>query len=335
MQAHVRHSVKNGAFVNKSLSVGMFCEPLHGQELAHETQGQTHVVRRLRLDDLNELMTLSGEVSFAEIDQVHILTPWQHAPLVMNNVNLLRHLSAEVIVLAFDPQVGQNLASRQEFGRSLQSSRISICAVEPPISGWNLWLKRKEDIAIAAVVLTLLLPLLLAVALMIKYDSEGPVFFRQRRVGLNGSIFEILKFRTMYMHQTDPDATRQTGKGDPRVTRIGRFLRRTSLDELPQFINVLQGTMSIVGPRPHALQTKTEGKSLEELVEHYAARHRVKPGITGLAQVHGLRGELDKVEKLRRRVDYDIEYIDKWSIWLDLKIILKTLPLVFYDKSAY
>ena len=204
----------------------------------------------------------------------------------------------------------------------------------PPITGWKLWLKRNEDIAVAALVLTLLSPVLLLAALMIRLDSDGPILFRQRRVGFNGSIFEILKFRTMYFHHTDPDAACQTAKGDPRVTRVGRVLRRTSLDELPQLINVLQGTMSIVGPRPHALQTKTEGKSLEELVEHYAARHRVKPGITGLAQVHGLRGELDNVEKLRRRLNYDIEYIDKWSIWVDLKILLKTLPLVFYDDSA-
>ena len=188
---------------------------------------------------------------------------------------------------------------------------------------------------IAALVLALISPMLLFVALLIRLDSKGPIFFRQRRVGFNGSIFEILKFRTMYVDQTDHDAVRQTGRGDARVTRVGRVLRRTSLDELPQFINVLQGSMSIVGPRPHALQTRAEGKSLDELVEHYAARHRVKPGITGLAQVNGLRGELDSAEKLRRRVDYDIEYIDRWTIWLDIEILLKTVPLVFYDKSAY
>jgi len=280
-------------------------------------------------------MALSDEIASAEIDQVQILTPWQHAPVVMKNVNLLRHLSAEVIVLAYDPQVAQNLAGDEAGRGGARGCYISLRAVEPPITGWNLWLKRKEDVVIAALVLFLISPLLLLVALLIRLDSKGPVFFRQRRVGFNGSLFEILKFRTMYVDRTDHDAVRQTGRGDSRVTRVGRVLRRTSLDELPQFINVLQGSMSIVGPRPHALQTRAEGKSLDELVEHYAARHRVKPGITGLAQVNGLRGELDSAAKLRRRVDYDIEYIDRWSIWLDIEILLKTVPLVFYDKYAY
>ncbi len=334
-QAHLRRSLERGAFVNKCLSVGMFCCPLLVSELAQVTQEITRVVQGPRLDDLRELMALSDEIASAEIDQVQILTPWQRAPVVMKNVNLLRHLSAEVIVLAYDPQVVQNLAGDDAARGGSQGCYISLRAVEPPITGWNLWLKRKEDIVIAALVLFLISPILLLVALLIRLDSKGPVFFRQRRVGFNGSIFEILKFRTMYVDQTDHDAVRQTGRGDARVTRVGRVLRRTSLDELPQFINVLQGSMSIVGPRPHALQTRTEGKSLDELVEHYAARHRVKPGITGLAQVNGLRGELDSAEKLRRRVDYDIEYIDRWSIWLDIEILLKTVPLVFYDKYAY
>jgi len=313
----------------------MFCDPLLASEFAQTTLETTRVVQGPRLDDLKDLMALSDEIASAEIDQVQILTPWQRAPIVMKNANLLRHLSTEVIVLAFDPQIIQNLAADEGVRESSRGGYVSVRAVEPAIAGWDLWLKRKEDIIISALVLVLLSPLLLVVALMIRLDSDGPIFFRQRRVGFNGSIFEILKFRTMYAHQSDHDAVRQTGRGDARVTRVGRVLRRTSLDELPQFINVLQGTMSIVGPRPHALQTKTQGKSLDELVEHYAARHRVKPGITGLAQVNGLRGELDSVEKLRRRVDYDIEYIDRWSIWLDLQILLKTVPLVLYDKYAY
>ena len=313
----------------------MFRDPLLASELAQVTQEMTCVLQGPRLDDLKELMALSDEIASAEIDQVQILTPWEHAPVVMQNVNILRHLSAEVVVLAYDPQVVQNLAGDEAGLGGSRGCYIALRAVEPPITGWNLWLKRKEDIVIAALVLFLISPLLLLVALLIRLDSKGPVFFRQRRVGFNGSLFEILKFRTMYVDQTDHDAVRQTGRGDSRVTRVGRVLRRTSLDELPQFINVLQGSMSIVGPRPHALQTRAEGKSLDELVEHYAARHRVKPGITGLAQVNGLRGELDSAEKLRRRVDYDIEYIDRWSIWLDIEILLKTVPLVFYDKYAY
>lgn len=139
----------------------------------------------------------------------------------------------------------------------------------------------------------------------------------------------------MYADMTDHHAETQTSRDDPRVTCIGRVIRRLSIDELPQLINVFQGSMSIVGPRPHALATKAEGRNLEELVDYYAVRHRVKPGMTGWAQVHGLRGELDSVEKLQKRVDYDIEYIDLWTIWLDIKIILKTVALVFRDTSAY
>lgn len=127
----------------------------------------------------------------------------------------------------------------------------------------------------------------------------------------------------------------ETSRHDPRVTNVGRIIRRTSIDELPQLINVIQGTMSLIGPRPHALATKAEGRELNELVDYYAVRHRVKPGLTGWAQIHGLRGELDSIEKLQKRVDYDIEYIDRWSIWLDIMIIFKTILLLFHDSSAY
>jgi exopolysaccharide biosynthesis polyprenyl glycosylphosphotransferase len=212
---------------------------------------------------------------------------------------------------------------------------LSLYAVERPIRGWDVWLKRKEDLAIAIAALTLFAPLMLVIAILIKLESPGPVFFRQKRAGFNGSVFEVFKFRSMFHHFADAGAERQTGRNDSRVTRVGRFIRRTSLDELPQLFNVLQGTMSIVGPRPHALQTQTEGQDLDKLVDYYASRHRVKPGITGLAQVKGLRGELDRIHKLQRRVDCDIYYIDNWSLWLDLKIVLKTILLVFYDKHAY
>ena len=139
----------------------------------------------------------------------------------------------------------------------------------------------------------------------------------------------------MFVEDADHHAEVQTSRSDPRVTRVGRFIRRTSLDELPQIFNVLMGTMSIVGPRPHALHTRAEGRNLEELVDYYAVRHRVRPGMTGLAQVNGLRGELDSTEKLQKRVDFDIKYIDNWTIWLDIKIIFKTMMLVFGDSTAY
>jgi polysaccharide biosynthesis protein PslA len=176
---------------------------------------------------------------------------------------------------------------------------------------------------------------MLLIALALKIESPGPVIFRQMRAGFNGSVFEIWKFRSMYTSQTDQEARRQTSKDDPRVTPVGRFIRATSFDELPQFFNVLQGTMSVVGPRPHALKTSTGGKLLEEVVDKYAFRHRVKPGLTGWAQVNGLRGELDSADKLKRRVTFDLQYIDNWSLGFDLKIVLRTVLKLFYDPSAY
>jgi exopolysaccharide biosynthesis polyprenyl glycosylphosphotransferase len=201
--------------------------------------------------------------------------------------------------------------------------------------GWSLWFKRAEDLTIAVLALLVLSPALALIALAIRIDSPGPIFFRQVRIGFNGRTFRLRKFRSMFVEMTDHHAQTQTRKGDPRVTCVGRFIRSTSLDELPQLLNVIEGSMSIVGPRPHALATQTGGRNIDELVDCYAVRHRVKPGITGWAQIQGFRGELDNVEKLRNRVDYDLAYIDKWTIWLDLEIIFRTIKLIFNDKRAY
>ncbi|ARN82513.1 exopolysaccharide biosynthesis polyprenyl glycosylphosphotransferase [Methylocystis bryophila] len=196
-------------------------------------------------------------------------------------------------------------------------------------------LKRVEDIVIATVALVLLAPLMALVALAIQIETPGPIFFRQTRTGLGGRTFEVWKFRSMYHELSDWRGAAQTRRDDPRVTRIGRFIRRTSIDELPQLFNVLEGTMSIVGPRPHALSTKIDGQNLEEIVDYYAARHYTKPGMTGLAQINGFRGELDTIEKLRKRVELDLRYINDGSLWLDLEIILKTAFLCVYDEKAY
>jgi putative colanic acid biosysnthesis UDP-glucose lipid carrier transferase len=170
----------------------------------------------------------------------------------------------------------------------------------------------------------------------VRLTSPGPAFYRRRRHGLNGAAIEVLKFRTMRADACDEGAAgapfRQARRGDPRVTPLGRLLRRTSLDELPQFINVLRGEMSVVGPRPHAL---AHGEAMAPLVDAYVARHRVKPGITGWAQVNGLRGETDTLEKMERRLEHDLHYIENWSLSLDLRIILRTLLVGFRDPNAY
>ena len=200
------------------------------------------------------------------------------------------------------------------------------------LSGWNRIFKGLEDRLLAAVGLILLSPLLLLVALAIRLDSKGPVLFKQRRLGFNNDEFMVLKFRSMTVTEDDPAAITQAMRADPRVTRVGRFLRRTSLDELPQLINVLRGEMSLVGPRPHAMAHNSQ---YAEIIDQYLGRHRVKPGITGWAQVNGLRGETDTLDKMRKRVEYDLHYIDNWSLWFDLRILLLTPFVGFVNKNAY
>jgi putative colanic acid biosynthesis UDP-glucose lipid carrier transferase len=202
---------------------------------------------------------------------------------------------------------------------------------ERPMSGWNQVLKRIEDLVLAPILLLLTLPMSLAIAVLIRLDSPGPILFRQRRFGFNNNEFTVYKFRTM-RHAPEDAHVPQARRTDERVTRIGAFLRRTSLDELPQLLNVLRGEMSLVGPRPHAV---AHNRHFAEIIDDYLGRHRVKPGITGWAQVNGLRGETRTEEQMRLRVQHDLHYIDNWSLWLDLKILLLTIFVGFVHENAY
>jgi putative colanic acid biosysnthesis UDP-glucose lipid carrier transferase len=202
---------------------------------------------------------------------------------------------------------------------------------ETPLTGTRLLLKAVEDRVLALFILLLISPLLLLIALAVKLDSPGPVFFRQARKGWSGKIFHIWKFRSMVVHQPEAGLVQQAIRNDPRITRIGAFLRKSSLDELPQLFNVLKGEMSLVGPRPHAVQHDEE---YSKRIDAYFARHNIKPGITGLAQVRGLRGETSEIERMRERIEADIEYINNWSLWLDLTILLRTLGALT-GKNAY
>ncbi|RUT32553.1 undecaprenyl-phosphate glucose phosphotransferase [Arsenicitalea aurantiaca] len=205
-----------------------------------------------------------------------------------------------------------------------------------PISDWNLVFKWLFDKSVAIGALVLLSPVMVATAIAIKLESPGPVFFRQKRHGFNNELIEIFKFRSMYTDRTDAGAARLVTRDDPRVTRVGRFIRKTSIDELPQLFNVLKGELSIVGPRPHALQAKADNILYYEAVEGYFARHRVKPGITGWAQIHGWRGETDTVEKIMQRVNHDLYYIENWSLLLDLQILVMTpVSLLSRSENAY
>lgn len=205
-----------------------------------------------------------------------------------------------------------------------------------PISDWNLVFKWVFDKVVALLALILLSPIMIATAIAIKLESPGPVFFRQNRHGFNNELIKIYKFRSMRTDMLDASAAKLVTKGDPRVTRVGRIIRKSSIDELPQLFNVLKGELSIVGPRPHALQAKADNKLYYEAVEGYFARHRVKPGMTGWAQVNGWRGETDTIDKIMQRVNHDLYYIEHWSLLLDLYIVVLTpVSLVSKNENAY
>jgi len=206
---------------------------------------------------------------------------------------------------------------------------LAIC--ETPFSGMNGVTKRFSDIVFSALLILLLWPVMLAIASVVKLSSPGPVIFKQRRYGLYGERIRVYKFRTMTVCE-DRDQVTQARRDDPRVTKFGSFLRRTSLDELPQLFNVLFGSMSLVGPRPHAV---THNEEYRKLIDGYMLRHKVRPGITGWAQVNGFRGETETLDKMKRRVEFDLHYLRNWSLALDITILLRTARLVVRDGNAY
>jgi Undecaprenyl-phosphate glucose phosphotransferase len=275
------------------------------------------------LPHLGPFEVLQALIRRGEVDQVILALPWSAEARVAALVRRLSDYPVEVC-LAPDlctyrvPQAGPSLK-----------------LLHRPLDGWRGLAKRAEDVLLALGALAVAAVPMLLIALAVRLDSPGPVLFRQRRTGFNNRDFYVLKFRTMFTDQTDHEARVQVSEGDPRVTPVGAILRRASLDELPQLLNVLRGEMSFVGPRPHAPGTRAAGRPFEEVAERYAARHRVKPGLTGLAQVRGWRGPTETEEKLLRRVEADLEYIETWSLWLDALIILRTLVAVARMRNAY
>jgi Undecaprenyl-phosphate glucose phosphotransferase len=206
---------------------------------------------------------------------------------------------------------------------------------DKPITDWDYLVKRAFDLVIASLALVVLSPLMAAVALAIRLESPGPVLFRQKRYGFNNNVIEVCKYRSMYHRFADPEAKNVVTRNDPRVTAVGRFIRRTSLDELPQLFNVIRGDLSLVGPRPHAVNAHHADRMFEEVVDGYFARHRVKPGVTGWAQINGLRGEIDSPDKIRRRVEHDLYYIENWSVLFDLHVLLVTPFRLLNTENAY
>jgi putative colanic acid biosynthesis UDP-glucose lipid carrier transferase len=260
------------------------------------------------------------------IDVIFVALPVSHLGRVKQLLEDLRDTTVSIYyvptIFAFDSIQG---GTSELLGVPL----IALC--ETPFHGYRGVSKRLTDIVVATITLAVAAPLMLLIALLVKFSSRGPAIFKQRRYGLDGREITVYKFRSMTVTE-DSGPIRQATKDDARVTTIGRFLRRTSLDELPQLINVLQGRMSLVGPRPHAV---AHNELYRKLIKGYMVRHKVPPGITGLAQVHGLRGETSTIEQMEARVQYDLEYLRNWSVMLDLKILLKTLTIVARGRNAY
>ena len=275
---------------------------------------------------LGGLKSLAGYIRDHAIREVYITLPLGSQPRI---VELLEDVQGTTASLFFVPDV---------FGISIIQGRLQdmngvpvVGILETPFTGTNELVKRVSDIVLATLILIGISPILLLIAIGVKLSSPGPVIFRQRRNGLDGGEITVYKFRSMISQDNGP-VVRQATKQDPRITRFGAFIRRTSLDELPQFINVIQGRMSIVGPRPHAV---AHNELYRQLIKAYMVRHKVKPGITGWAQVNGHRGETETIEKMQARVEYDLEYLRNWSLALDLQIIVRTVRLMLFDRHAY
>lgn len=263
-------------------------------------------------------------------DLVVVALPPQESETAVGVVRMLAGSVCDVSVL-FDMQPTQPAGTRLEH----LGGGFHLVVAPHALSGWQAIQKSVLDTVLGTLLLIIALPALAIVALAIRLDSEGPVLFRQERCGRNHQKFQILKFRTMYKTCEDQHAERQATRHDDRVTRVGRWLRRTSLDELPQLINVLRGEMSLVGPRPHALGTRAGQRRLEDIVDNYGMRHCVKPGITGLAQVKGCRGALYFDQQVIQRVAYDLQYIEQWSLGLDLKLLCQTIVTCLRSRNAY
>ncbi len=276
-----------------------------------------------RLGTLDELPRF---VAAERIDAIYISLPMAAQPRI---VQLLDALGDTTVSIHFVPDIFLTELVQGRFDSVGNIPIVTVC--ESPFSGTNGIVKRVSDVILATLILILIAPLMALIALAVKLTSPGPVIFRQRRYGLNGEEILVSKFRSMRVCE-DGEEIRQAQKDDDRITPLGAFLRRTSLDELPQFFNVLQGRMSIVGPRPHAV---AHNELYRKVIKRYMIRHKVKPGITGWAQVNGWRGETESLDKMKMRVDYDLAYLRNWSLRLDLYIILKTILVVLRDRNAY
>ena len=275
---------------------------------------------------LGQLKDIANYVKQHSIDIIYVALPMSSQPRILQLLDDLKDTTASIYFVP-DIFIFDMIQARIDDVAGIPV--VAVC--ETPFHGMNGFVKRVSDIVLSVLILLLISPVMLLLAIGVKLSSPGPVLFMQRRYGLDGQDIVVYKFRSMTVCE-DGDRVVQATRHDKRVTRFGAFIRKTSLDELPQFINVIQGRMSIVGPRPHAVAHNEEYR---KLIKGYMIRHKVKPGITGWAQVNGFRGETDSVDKMKMRIDYDLDYLRQWSLWLDLKIIARTVLLVALDRQAY
>ena len=342
--AWMRHLKRRGVFNHR---VAIFGADVQGDRLARYINGdprltitlvgffddrsadrlpprETDIPLRGKMPELIEMIRRGG------LDQVIVALPWSAE-------TRLQAVVAELAVTPVRIRLAPDLASFAFAHRPvvLLGDLPVLTLFERPISGFDQLLKRYEDLILGALLILFLSPVMLACALAIRLDGDGPIFFRQMREGFNNQRFRIWKFRTMRPETCEQDGIRQASRDDARITRVGRFLRRTSLDELPQLFNVITGEMSLVGPRPHAPSTKAGDRPFGEIVKTYAARHNVKPGITGWAQVCGWRGETDTEEKLLKRLEYDLHYVENWSLLFDVYVLIRTGATVLFQRTAY
>ena len=311
----------------RSLNANTACPRIYG---VYDDEAPSLPQRCMGHPIVGTVDTLVRDVRLHGIDTVIVALPLTVEHVLVETLNKLSMVPVDVRLCPgeFTTRLGP-----------VQASHIGgltfLNVVDHPLRDWRWVGKSFEDRVLGGLILALISPLMFVIALAIRLDSPGPALFRQKRYGFNNQLIEVLKFRTMYHERSDAQGEQLTQRNDPRITRIGAFLRRTSLDELPQFLNVVRGEMSIVGPRPHALAAKAGPLLYQEAVKHYDARHRMKPGITGWAQVNGWRGETETLEQIRKRVEHDLYYIEHWTIALDLRIIGRTILGGFAGRNAF
>ncbi len=340
----VRHWMETGRLERRAIIVG---GGTAAAELIHELESQSDNDIRIcgifddRANDRSpaivagypKLGNIDALVEFsrlARIDMLIVCIPLRAEQRVLQLLRRLWILPVDIRLSAHTDKV--RFRNR---GASFIGTVPFVDVVEKPITDWDMVAKRVFDIFFASLSLVCLSPLMLATAIAIRLDSKGPVLFRQKRYGFNNEIIDVLKFRSMRHEMADPDAKTVVTKNDSRVTKVGRFIRKTSIDELPQLFNVLRGELSLVGPRPHAVNAHTDNHTWDEVVDGYFARHKVKPGVTGWAQINGWRGEVDTPEKIEKRVECDVYYIENWSILFDLKILFMTPLSLLNTENAY